>query len=276
MITRSRWLPAGMLKRVLTAVVLIPAFVWLVARGPGWLFVLVVLAVSAAALWELLSLFEGAGQVTYWRLGLVLGTGVTASFAVARDLLLPVMALTAATGVLLSAPLWRSQRPTTEPAVLTLFGLMYVSWLLGHGLALWRLPDGSELLLFLAAVTWAGESAAYVVGSTLGRHKLAPAISPNKTVEGAAAQWITSVVAAPAFAAWLLPDWPAGRAIVAGSLLGVVGQLGDLAESVIKRSVGVKDASGLIPGHGGVLDRVDGLLFNVPLLYYYVAWGGGA
>jgi phosphatidate cytidylyltransferase len=151
---------------------------------------------------------------------------------------------------------------------------VYVGWFLGHALALYRRPDGGGLVLFLVAVTWIGESAAYVVGSVLGRHKLAPLVSPNKTLEGALAQLAASVAAAAVFGEWLLPDWSLARALPAGVILGVVGQLGDLAESAIKRSAGVKDASGLIPGHGGVLDRVDGLLFNSPALYYYVVLGG--
>jgi phosphatidate cytidylyltransferase len=100
-------------------------------------------------------------------------------------------------------------------------------------------------------------------------------ISPRKTVEGAVGQLAASIVAAAALGAWLLPQWPMSTAIVGGALLGVVGQVGDLAESVIKRSLGVKDTGGLIPGHGGVLDRLDGLLFNAPALFYYASWVGG-
>jgi phosphatidate cytidylyltransferase len=105
---------------------------------------------------------------------------------------------------------------------------------------------------------------------------LAPAISPNKTVEGAAAQIAASLLGALVLAAWLLPEWSFARTLGAGLLLGIVGQVGDLAESVIKRSVGVKDTGDLIPGHGGLLDRVDGLLMNVPALYYYAALGATA
>ncbi len=107
-----------------------------------------------------------------------------------------------------------------------------------------------------------------------GRRRLAPEISPAKTVEGAVAQFVASVAAALALGAWLLPDWPVWRSAGAGLLLGVSGQLGDLAESAIKRSAGVKDTGGVLPGHGGILDRIDGLLFNAPTLYYYVQIGG--
>ena len=130
------------------------------------------------------------------------------------------------------------------------------------------------MVLSLGGVTWIGESAAYLVGSALGRHRLAPVISPRKTVEGAVTQLLTSVVASLALASWPLPEWPPGAALGAGALLGVVGQVGDLAESVIKRSVGAKDTGSLIPGHGGALDRLDSLLFNAPALFYFATWTG--
>jgi phosphatidate cytidylyltransferase len=266
-------LPAGATKRVLTAVVVIPLFVWLVTRGPAWLFAAFVLAAGAAALWELMRMFEGAGQPTYARLGVVLGVLVMASFGLSASLMPPAVALSLAAAILLSAPVWSHRSPATEAVALTLLGVLYIGWFLGHTLALYRVPDGPDLILLLAGVTWAGESAAYVVGSTVGQHKLAPTISPRKTVEGAVAQLIASVVAAPALAAWLRPEWSMTQALVAGAILGVAGQVGDLAESAMKRAVGVKDAGGLIPGHGGVLDRIDGLLFNVPAFYYYVTLG---
>ncbi len=270
----------GALRRIATAVVFVPLFVWMVARAPGWLFAALVTATAAVALWELARLFEHAGQRTYARLGLVLGVLLTASFEVAGGTrlvvpALPVLVLCFAVAVLLSAPVWRAEAPSTESVALTLLGVLYVGWFLGHALLLHRLRDGDALVLVLVGVTWIGETAAYAVGSTIGRRQLAPTISPRKTVEGALAQLAASVVAALVLGpAWLMPDWTLWRGLGAGLLLGVVGQLGDLAESAIKRSVGVKDAGGLLPGHGGVLDRIDGLLFNVPALYYYVRLGG--
>jgi phosphatidate cytidylyltransferase len=94
-------------------------------------------------------------------------------------------------------------------------------------------------------------------------------------VEGALGQLVASTVAAAVLGAWLLPQWPAGATLIAGAVLGVIGQIGDLAESVIKRSLGAKDTGGLMPGHGGVLDRLDGLLFNAPALFYCASWIGG-
>jgi phosphatidate cytidylyltransferase len=266
------------LKRVVTAAVSIPLFVWLVTRGPRWAFALLVVAVSGMALWELTRMFEGSGQPVYRRLGMVTGMALTASFAVPGDGGVPglsVLVLGAAVAAILSAPVWTGERPATEPAAFTVMSVLYVGWFLGHGLLLQSLPEGADLVLFLVGVTWVGESAAYLVGSAVGRRLLAPVVSPRKTVEGAAAQVVASVAAAALLGAWLLPEWEVARTAAAGAVLGVVGQVGDLAESVMKRSAGVKDTGGLIPGHGGVLDRIDGLLFNAPALYYYVTLGGG-
>lgn len=160
--------------------------------------------------------------------------------------------------------------------MIAFLALIYVGWLLGYAVLLRGRPDGAAVVLFLVGVTWAGESAAYCVGSLVGRHPLAPVISPKKTIEGAAAQVLASVVAAALLGHWLVPDWTLGRLVAAGGVLGVTGQVGDLAESVMKRSLRVKDTGGLIPGHGGMLDRIDGLLINAPVLVYFARWTGSA
>jgi phosphatidate cytidylyltransferase len=155
----------------------------------------------------------------------------------------------------------------------TLLSLAWINALLGHTILLRALPEGVHWVLLLVWVTWVGETAAYTVGSLVGRHKLAPRISPGKTVEGALAQFLMSPLAALAAQGWLFPGLGTRDAVLVGLLLGVVGQIGDLAESALKRSVGTKDTGQLIPGHGGMLDRVDGLLFNAPALFYYVTHG---
>src|SRR5262245_4633236 len=246
----------------------------MVSQGPVWLFVLFVVAVAGIASWELARLLEGAGVPTYARLGPAAVMALTASFAwPGLEPPAAMLVLTLAAVSVLAAPLWQPGTLSFEPVATTLLGVLYIGWFLGHAVLLYRLPSGGELVLVLVGTTWLGESAAYMIGSTMGRHKLAPAISPKKTVEGAAAQVAASLVGALILKSWLLPEWSLSRMMGAGILLGIIGQVGDLAESVIKRSVGVKDSGGLIPGHGGLLDRVDGLLLNAPALYYYAALG---
>ena len=271
---RAPGLFAALAKRALTAAVGIPLFVWMVAGGPRWMFALLVVALSGAAAWELMRMFERAGRTVYGRLGVAGAVAVTVSF-LAPGFTATAIVFTVAVAATLSAPVWADAAPAVEPVAATLLAVSYVGWLLGHGLLLRELPDGTDLVLFLVGTTWAGESAAYGVGSVVGRHPLSPGISPRKTVEGAAGQLVASVVTAAALGAWLLPQWSVAQALLGGGLLGIVGQIGDLGESVIKRSLGVKDTGGLIPGHGGVLDRLDGLLFNTPALFYYASWMGG-
>jgi phosphatidate cytidylyltransferase len=220
-------------------------------------------------------MFERAGRRAYSRVGVAGAVLVTGSFAVPGVAGVSAFALALAVGAALSMPVWAGDDQAIEPLAATTLAIVYVGWLLGHGLAFETLTDGAPLLLFLVGTTWAGESAAYAVGSLVGRHQLAAAVSPRKTLEGALGQLLLSTASAVALGAWLLPQWSVSTAVVAGAMLGIVGQIGDLVESVIKRSLGAKDTGALIPGHGGVLDRLDGLMFNAPALFYYASWVGG-
>jgi phosphatidate cytidylyltransferase len=262
----------ALLKRLATAVVFIPVFVWLVTQGPAWLFQALVVVAAGLATFELGRALERGGRPLYRWLAIGGGIAVTASFIPPAA---PVAALTAVVLLALAAPVWAATPPAVEPSAMTLLSLVYVNLLLGHAILLHGLPQGGLLILLLVGITWTGESAAYLVGSAIGRRKLAPTISPNKTLEGSAAQLVVSGAAAVLLAAWLLPTWAASAALTAGLLLGVIGQIGDLAESVIKRSVGVKDMGAVVPGHGGMLDRLDSLLFNVPAFFYYLTYVGG-
>jgi phosphatidate cytidylyltransferase len=270
-------LSLDVVKRVASAAIFIPLFVWMVTRGPQWVFVALVVVVAGVAAWELARLFQGAGVPTYPRLGPAVTMAVVVSFALPPWDVPPAMiVLTLGAAVVLTAALRKGETLSIEPVAITLLAIVYVGWFLGHVVLLYGRADGGALILLLVGITWLGESAAYAVGSSIGRRKLAPVISPRKTVEGAVAQVVASLLGALLLGAWLLPEWPPLATLGAGALLGVVGQIGDLVESVIKRSVGVKDSGHLIPGHGGLLDRVDGLLLNAPVLYYYAVLGGGA
>jgi phosphatidate cytidylyltransferase len=262
--------PVGLLKRVLSTLVLLPIFLAIVMAGPIWLFGATLVLIGAAAQWEFTGMFERAGFQPRRTLGLVGGVLVTASFA------LPVSERVAFTAVLLTVLALALPRPrgtpiSWEPFAITVFGVCYVNWLLGYGFWLRDLPAGKEWVLLLIWVTWLGETAAYLVGSAIGRHPLAPVISPKKTIEGAVAQFVVSILAAVAARLWFFAGLSGAGAVMVGALLGVVGQLGDLVESALKRSVQTKDTGQLIPGHGGMLDRIDSLLFNTPVLFYCAA-----
>lgn len=192
-------------------------------------------------------------------------------------------ALTIALGFFAYALLWtlaavvkKGDLPFAEGAALVA-GWLYIGFALAHWPALRRLGDllpgvrwAPGPILWAVAVVWAGDTAAYFAGRQWGRTPLAPHMSPKKTVEGAVAGLLSSLLAALLLYRWTGKAWPS--AALAGLLVGVVGQLGDLWESALKRGAQVKDSGALIPGHGGILDRFDGLLLAVPAAYYLLAW----
>ena len=161
--------------------------------------------------------------------------------------------------------------------VWTLTGILYMGWMLGHYVALRQLDHGRELVILAVFTTFACDTSAFFVGRAWGRHHMAPTISPHKTWEGAIGGFVGAVAAALALRSLLsLGDWSLPlnyvEAIGVGCLIGVVAQLGDLLESLLKRRAGVKDSGNLIPGHGGVLDRIDSLVFTGVIVYYFVLW----
>ncbi len=156
---------------------------------------------------------------------------------------------------------------------LTFTGVVYVAWLSAYIILLraWKTPeaDGRQLVFFLFVVTWATDTGAYYIGSRFGKHKLYQKISPKKSWEGAVGGLLSGIGMSLVSRIWFYPGLPLHDALGLGIVLGIVGQAGDLAESMIKRSARTKDSGGIFPGHGGVLDRVDSMLLNAPALYYY-------
>lgn len=259
-------------RRVLSTAVLLPVFVWILIAAPGWVFTAMIVGVGMLANWEFARMFERAGVPVLRDAGIVWGALVTLAF-VRPDRTGAAFAVVVIGLLVASLDRGPAGPARWQRVAITLLGVCYVNWLLGHTISLRALPDGVHWVLLLVWVTWLGETAAYGVGSLIGRHKLAPGISPGKTVEGAVAQLAVSVVAALAAPGWLFPGLSFRDALVVGILLGIVGQVGDLVESALKRSVGTKDTGHVIPGHGGILDRIDSLLFNAPALFYYVTYG---
>jgi phosphatidate cytidylyltransferase len=193
----------------------------------------------------------------------------------------PVLALGAVIIVALFTLAIVARGPDGHPigaAAVTVFGILYCAGFLSfayalryHNYAVGR-EAGSALLFYPLVLTWISDTGAFFVGRTMGRHKLIPSVSPGKTVEGAVGALVVCAVASWCYAKWVLPGaaFLAIRptvAILLGIAISVAVQLGDLAESLIKREAGQKDSSHMIPGHGGVLDRIDGLLFALPVAY---------
>jgi phosphatidate cytidylyltransferase len=156
-----------------------------------------------------------------------------------------------------------------------ILGLVYLPFLLGHLMPLRLLPDGRQWIFMTLIVIMSCDTFAYFVGSRIGKRKLYPAVSPNKSIEGALGGLVGSLVAIMIVKFTFLPILGFFDAMLIGLLLGVMGQLGDLFESLLKRACQVKDSGSMIPGHGGMLDRLDSLLFAFPVVYYIARYGYG-
>jgi phosphatidate cytidylyltransferase len=168
-------------------------------------------------------------------------------------------------------------RPEFAAWAWTIASAVYVGWLLGHWGGLYRMQEGTTLVLFGMLITFGYDTGAYFTGRRFGRHKLAPGISAGKTWEGVAGGVVLALCVGllVRFLALRLGQpfpFPAGLTLAIAALLAVAAQLGDLVESALKRSANVKDAGGILPGHGGMLDRFDSLLFTGTMLYYVSLW----
>jgi phosphatidate cytidylyltransferase len=263
-------------KRFLTALWAIPvlvAAVWF-DRPLPWLTVLV-------AIWGLLAVFEfykmgekiKIAPLTFF--GLLWTLLFILSPQLDNQYLTPPILL--ASAVVLSL-IWIVLRQRREGAFLdwawTLGGILYIGFLLSYFICLRGLEDGRNWVFLAIVVTFGSDTAAYFVGKALGRHKLAPRISPGKTWEGTVGGFIGAIVIALLFTLPTPLQLPIGygQAVLLGFLVSLFGQLGDLAESLLKRNTGVKDSGKLLAGHGGFLDRIDSIVLAGVVVYYYVVW----
>jgi phosphatidate cytidylyltransferase len=279
-------------KRVATAAVLIPFVVGLVLRGSTAMVSLALALVTLLALFEYFALGEAIGQRAYrfwtatcallliyvqWRAATALSYELSGGLTLQRKtgwfaegmpsleaafflFILGIAALT----------LW-TRRPLVEalPAAgISASGLLLIAFPLTFAIRLHGLgTEGPLLLLFALVIVWVGDTAAYFVGRAVGKHPLASQLSPKKTWEGTLASFLGSLLVAVAFGRWLSAPLPHLLAMAAAG--NVAGQAGDLLESAYKRSAGVKDSGGLLPGHGGILDRIDALILAIPVVWYY-------
>ncbi len=264
-----------MLLRIASAIVLIPAVLVTVIYAPPVIFMIALGVVGTLCLYEYFGLvrlmgFEGQpwfGYVAFW----ILFAGLQQKWFPSAALL----SLVLIAGFL--AAVWRrcALRDRLLGLMANLLGTLYFALFLFPALAL-RFEFGNKLglqwFLVLLTVVWTCDTAALLVGKTLGRTPFAPLISPKKTNEGAAGGFLAGILAAALLHQIAFHDLPLRHVIAAAALVAVFSQMGDLAESLLKRAAQVKDSSHLIPGHGGVLDRVDSLLFAFPVLYFYLFW----
>lgn len=294
-----------MIKRVVTAVVLIPLVLLLVLKAPLYVMAIVAGAAALLAVAEFLKLATHYGVQPLWqptyayvalffvfvivaatnRTPLVETTAVIYGLAIAAALA-PFLFLTIA--------MRRADLSSGYPAAAaSVFAFTYVAIPMALLVQIRQQPGGAILVIYTLLVVWAGDIFAYFVGKTLGRHLMSPAVSPKKTWEGAIASIAASVIVgtlwfqhAPAISSALLQagliDRPSGiwglqqpqlwPIVLLSAIVNLAAQLGDLVESLVKRGAGVKDSGSILPGHGGMLDRIDAMLFAVPVVWAYGAW----
>jgi phosphatidate cytidylyltransferase len=233
----------------------------------GWLFIGLLSLTLLVALWEFLRLAKRGGYRVLPVPGLLAGL-VLVALAVTQD--------TRGAGVgLLAIGIWMTVLTLRAPIegrmvglAMTGMGVVYVVGLGIHHIWLREMAHGLPMVVLVFLGTWAADTFAFFVGVRFGKTPLAPQISPGKSVEGLWGGILGSVLVVLLAAVWLLPELAPGRALLLGAVIGAVAPLGDLLESLVKRNCDAKDSSGVIPGHGGVLDRIDSLLITGPVAYY--------
>lgn len=261
----------AILKRVLTGLVGVPLIILIIGFGQkiGLLF-LILLAISQGLMeFYRLTFPESRLLEKAVAIGLGLFFPLAAYFG-EGEAMLAVVALAVFVLFLLFIARPENLSGTTSRMAAMLFGNIYVSFLLSHILLLRGRPLGTQWVFFLVITVWAGDTCAYFSGTLMGKHKLYPKISPKKSVEGLLGGLAGSIVVALLFREFFLGDLAPSHTVMLAFFILILGQIGDFGESMIKRSVNVKDSSRLIPGHGGILDRLDSFLFSTPFLYYYV------
>lgn len=291
----SETMPRGMFVRLLSFVFGIPLLPLLVfAYGTGHYAGLpFTFATAVCATIGLFEYFRGLRYRGYAPIDIPAYVAVIllqfAAWNVSRGELInfiPVILAVSTIGTTIYAILRKNKEPLVNIS-LTIFGVVYVGWLFSYLVFLRSLPGvvsmplpfgghlpeaarGAWLVLYVFAVTWGADAGAYFAGIRWGRTPLAPRLSPKKTVEGAVGGIITAMVMSVLWGTWIGLPWM--HCLILGPILGALGEVGDLAESALKRDLGIKDFGGILPGHGGVLDRFDSLLFSAPVAYYYLVF----
>ncbi|MFZ0480374.1 MAG: phosphatidate cytidylyltransferase [Terriglobales bacterium] len=294
-----------MIKRIATAVVLIPLVLLLVLKAPAYLLVIVSAAVALLAIAEFLKLtthysvqplttLTQAYAALFFIFIIVATSNRTPLVETTSTIYGIALAAALAPFVFLTAAMRRPDLSTGYPAAASsTFAFAYIAIPMALLVEIRRQPAGAIWVIFTLLCVWAGDIFAYFVGKSLGRHRMSPAVSPKKTWEGAIASILASVIIgalwfqhAPQLSAALLriglierrdgifgleqPQlWPI---VILSAVVNIAAQLGDLVESLIKRGAGVKDSGSILPGHGGMLDRIDAMLFAVPVVWAFRAW----
>lgn len=264
----------SLVKRIVTSALILTLVALVVFFFPNWVFALLSSCLIGVGLYEFFGLAEKKGIFVYKYFGIIVGMlvpiivylqmGNEGYFA-----LEPILIVIACLFIFVLQFTRRDSSQALASISVTMFGLLYIAWLFSFFIKLKFLPHGALLVSFLVLVTKMGDVGAYFIGSSIGKHSLIPRISPRKTVEGTIGGLLFSIISAVASKSYL-PEFSYAHLVVLGILLGILAQVGDLAESLLKRDCGVKDSGSNLSGFGGVLDLIDSLIFTTPIFYFYV------
>jgi len=261
-------------KRLIVAIILIPVGVALIKLG-GWSFTLFIALLLGVAAWEFCTLFKRSGYAPATAL-VIIGVVTLAitrlhSGFIHQDLILTIIILAAMSYHLIAYE--RGRDASATDFAISLAGVAYLGILGSHLISLRLLPEGLWWFMLIMPVAWLADSGAFFIGSRYGKHRMAPRLSPKKSWEGYIGGIVTGILAGILFSyLWGLvsPSLSISKGIIAGIILSVFPTLGDLGESMLKRQFGVKDSGNLLPGHGGILDRLDSWIWAAAIGYYLV------
>ena len=251
-------------KRLAVAAVILPLLYLYVMRLPAVYFFYFLAAVTLAAQWEFYSMYRVSGLLKY--AGLASGIAVLYASFYAKDRFMTVLFASVMTIMVLRLLVKKTPLHSLQDLAAPLTGILYAPGLLAFQAQLRQI--GPEWIIFLYATVWASDSMAYYIGKGYGKKKLYREVSPNKTVAGAFGSLLGGIIGALIIKVALIPAISPAEVMLIGIVTGFISIIGDLIESMFKRDAGVKDSSIIIPGHGGILDKIDGSLFAGPALYW--------
>lgn len=264
----------NLLIRILTAIILVPVLIAVILWDSPIPMAIAIHAAVGVGLVELFWIALRDDPVWMRVVGVVMGLAVSVImyWCPAPGALSAALIILTLAAALLHLVHFGELSSAAARTALMIFGVLYVAVMLTPLALLKRLPEGSDWVFLTLSITWLSDTGAYFSGRALGRRKLYPAISPGKSVEGAIGGLVASIGAAVVAKLWYMPQLSWVDAVLISAVGGALGQAGDLVESMIKRGYGAKDSGWIIPGHGGLLDRIDALLFSTPYVYLYATY----
>lgn len=261
-------------KRIINSLLIVTLAGLITFYFPSWVFAILASVMIGVALMEFFTMAAMRGILVYRYVATVIGMLVPIVICLQKGAegyftIEPLFIVVSCLFIFVLQFTRRDSSQALASIAVTMFGLLYIAWLFSFFVKIKFLPEGAYLVAFLIIVTKMGDIGAYLFGNEVGKHPLIPRISPRKTIEGTCGGLVFSFISAIACKSFL-PSFPYGHLAVLGILLGILSQVGDLAESILKRDCGVKDSGSNLSGFGGMLDLIDSLLFTAPIFYFYV------